>query len=781
MSELSVGVMVSHMLAVGETAYSNYEFITPDHLFSGLTKLQDALDPRLLFKLGLPPPAVPGFQAEAGQLLQLFEEFKLDPRQARHKMRELVGDGSYPRSEAGSISRSSESRQAFERAAEIAQEKEAPQTAVQHLLAALLEIEEGHIRPLLEEMAVDLDGLHKAALALPLPQVEISPTPYLDQYGQDLVQLAREGMISEVFGRKDEMLQIIRTLARDAKNNPVLIGEAGVGKTAIVEGIAYRIATGNIPPDFQDKRIIQINAGDLVADTKYRGEFEERMQHIIAEATDAEEVILFIDEVHLLVGAGSGSGTMDAANILKPALAKGKLKLIGATTNAEYRRYIEKDRALERRFRPIRVEEPDTETTREILVGVRERLQKKRNVQILDEAIEAAIRFSVRYLPDHRLPDKAIDLLDDACSWVQYGNISFHPDFDEPEGTDMLVTADTIREVVADKIGVPVAQLSEDEKQRILKMADVLRKTIVGQDEAIEAITTAVKRWFANLYPTKRPVGVFLFVGPTGVGKTALAKATARFLFASEERIIRLDMSEYSQKQNLARLIGAPPGYAGYEEGGQLTEALRKAPYTVVLLDEVEKAHAEVLHSFLSVFGEGRMTDGQGRTIDASHALFIMTSNLGYTNLQSDSPDSSPQPQVSASQPAQPTREMIQRAVYNHFRPEFLNRIDDIVYFQPIEPEHMPEIVRIQLKQLTATLAEREIGLEVKDEVVRWLAQRGYDPQLGARPLVRLINKELLNEIGGLILTGKLKPTHTIHVSLKEDMLRFDLIGFPTE
>lgn len=782
MAEFSVGTMVSHMLATTETAYSNHEFITPDHLFSGLTKLEDMLAPNRLRKIGVPPQLIPFYMAEATQLLKLFQEFKLNPREARHRMRELVGDGGYQRAEPGPIHRSPESRQVFERASEIAQAAEATEAAVQHFLAALLEIKEGHIQQLLTELQIDIEALQAAAIALPLPKVEISGTPYLDEFGKDLVQLAREGELSETIGRKREMMEVIRTLSRDKKNNPVLVGEAGVGKTAIVEGLAYRIATGNIHPDFHNKRIIQLNAADLVAGTKYRGDFEERMQALIAEASQAGEVILFIDEIHLLVGAGSGSGAMDAANILKPVLARGQIKLIGATTQADYRKYIEKDAALERRFQPIRVEEPSPQETFEILVGIRERLQQHHQVTIRDEAIKAAVQLSVRYIPDRRLPDKAYDLLDEACAWVRYGSqISYHPDDDASVVTFNAVTTDTIREVVAEKTGIPVAQLTEEEAARITQMGAALRQRVVGQDGAIEPVVVAVQRHYAGLHPGKRPIGVFLFVGPTGVGKTELAKATAEFLFNSEEQIIRLDMGGFSEKHTVARLIGAPPGYIGYEEGGQLTEALRRKPFSVVLLDEIEKAHPEVLNVLLSLFGEGRLTDGQGRTVDASNALFIMTSNLGYTPAGPSLPDlPSPKFPPLTPPPLQPTRQMIEQAVRSHFRPEFLNRIDEIVFFQPLRPEQMVDIVKVQLKRIAELLDRQGVRLEVTDEATQWLAAQGYDSQLGARPLLRFINKELLNEIGGLVLTGQLKATNVAQVSLDQDKLRVSVIGMDT-
>jgi ATP-dependent Clp protease ATP-binding subunit ClpC len=781
MPDFSIGVAVSHRLAVVETAKSQHEFILPDHLVCGITKLQDVVAPEVLRQIGLPPYLYGTYLAEVKQLLGLFEQFDLNPRQVRRALRERIGDGGFQRSEEDRVfHRSPESRSAFDRAEHIAEEKDVEVAAVQHLLAALLEIGETKTRELLSELNVDLDELLDAAAALPVAMrhtPDASDTPCLYEYGVDLTQIAREGKLSEVIGRKNEMLQVIRTLARDEKNNPVLVGDAGVGKTAIVEGIAYRIATSNIPPDFQNRRIIQINAGDLVRGTQFRGEFEERIRCIVTEASLAEDVILFIDEIHLLVGAGSGGGTMDAANLLKPALARGDIKLIGATTDDDYRRYVEKDTALERRFQPIRVEEPSPDETRRILQGIRERLETHHSVRIQEDAIEAAVQLSVRYLPNRRLPDKAIDLLRDGCAAVQYTNISYHPDSVESQ-TDLsdVVTANTIREVVAEQIGVPVAQLSEDQAKRVLKMEEDLRQRVVGQADAIEAIARAVRRNYAQLASgAKRPVGVFLFVGPTGVGKTELAKATADFLFGSDERMVRLDMSEYMEKHNVARLIGAPPGYVGFEYGGQLTEALRKTPYSVVLLDEVDKAHSDVLNIFLQAFGEGRLTDGQGRTVDASNAIFIMTSNLGY-RLPDDKTGADETPPALPDYP--PSREAIERAVYAHFRPEFLNRLDDTVFFHPLQPEQMVDVVRIQIKQLQGVLKDRyQIELKVDDLATEWLAEHGYSEQLGARPLIRLIDRELIDKIGGLLLRGQLKATHIVHVSLGDDQLEISYIG----
>ena len=535
MPDFSIGVAISHQLAAYETTLSQHERILPAHFFCALTKLEDFSDRVALNHLGLPSEVIPLAIAEASRLMALFQRFKLNPRQARHMLRERLGDGGYHRSdEQVHISRSPESRAAFDRAVQLAQEAGAPYVAVQHLLAALLEIQDSSIYHVLAELGINVDELREAAAALPVPyphSLALVETPTLDQYGVDLTAKARAGDVPPTIGRRDEMMQVIRTLARDSKNNPVLVGEAGVGKTAIVEGIAHRIATGNIHPDFHDKRIIQINAADLVAGATYRGEFEERMKNVIDEASQAADVILFIDEIHMLMGTGKAEGGMNAANILKPALSRGKLKLIGATTHSEYQQHIERDPAMERRFQPIRVDEPSEDETLEILHGIRQRLQDHHGVEIGDEAIAAAIKLSVRYMPSRRLPDKARDLLDEACARARYGTVlSYSPWMDgETRTTSAMVGVEHIQEVVAEKIGVPVGQLTEDEAQRILRMPETLRERVIGQDAAVDAVARIVQRNYANLRSVKRPIGVFLFVGPSGVGKTELAKAMPNF------------------------------------------------------------------------------------------------------------------------------------------------------------------------------------------------------------------------------------------------------------
>jgi ATP-dependent Clp protease ATP-binding subunit ClpC len=784
--QMSTGVRVALQRAAAEAVRSHHEFIQPEHLFNGITKLEDLTTPEALRNLNLPSNITPAFTGEVQRLMELFGRFGIAPRQARRAMRILIGNGGYLRATAAGgkdtehVSRSPESRAAFDRAPQIAHDAKAPLVGAQHLLAALLDSSDNRVRELLTSLGVDVDALYLAAVTLPVTPLDGAYTPTLNQWGTDMTQLALEGKLPETIGRQEEMLQVIRTLARESKNNPVLIGDAGVGKTAIVEGIAYRIARGEIDPNFHNKRIIQISVADLVASTEYRGQFEERMQTMIAEA-EAPNIILFIDEIHMLVGAGLVEhSNMDAANILKPALARGQIKLIGATTEAEYYRYIAKDPAFERRMQPLKVLEPTPEATRTILFGIRDRLQKHHGVTIRDDAIDGAIQLSVRYMPSRRLPDKARDLLDEACTRVRYVNIgsargaaledtgNTDQPADDPGRHVGTVTTETIREVIAEKVGVPVARMSEDETHRILQMPQFLRERVVGQDRAGEGVAAAIRRNYADLRSGKRPVGVFLFVGPSGVGKTELAKATANFLFGSDERMIRLDMSEYMEAHSVSRLIGSPPGYTGFEQGGQLTEALRRTPYAVVLLDEVEKAHPDVMNVFLQSFGEGRLTDGQGRTVDASNVIFMMTSNLGTyapAALGFRPSDSTESAQASAEN-------AVQAAVRRHFRPELINRLDEIVVFQALSQEHMLDIARVHLRPLRESLAPRNISLEVSDEAVAWLARRGHDVQFGARPLIRLIDKQITNEIGGLLLSGRIEPGSTVHVTVEGDELK---------
>jgi ATPases with chaperone activity, ATP-binding subunit len=624
---------------------------------------------------------------------------------------------------------------------------------------------------MLKENDIDISNLKDAALdastvAVGLSESKdetamfyrqsVSGASLLLRYGKDLTQMAREGKIYPCIGRRDELLQIVRTLSRDTKNNPLLIGEAGVGKTAIVEGLAWRIAHGK---SLADRRIIQLQVADLVAGTKYRGEFEERLQAILREVAQATNIILFIDEIHTLVGAGAAP--LDAANILKPGLARGEIRLIGATALAEYRKYIEKDSALERRFQPIIINEPSPDETLDIL---REfyfsRFAERHQVFIEAAALDAAVHLSVKYISERRLPDKAIDLLDEACARVAVPVLSAMPG-DKTETSGRIVTAERIAEVVSAWSGIPISRMTVNERERLMRMASELKARVIGQDDACEKIAQAVQHARIGLNAPGRPVGVFLFIGPTGTGKTEMARATAAFLFGNDRAMVRIDMSEYMEKHTVSRLVGAPPGYIGHDEGGQLTGALLDKPYSVVLLDEIEKAHADVLNIFLQVFDNGRLTDSKGRTIDATNTLFILTANLG-----SD---------------AKTQTEAMMAEVNRAFRPEFINRLDDIIVFRPLAPEHIKQIVRLRLGETENRLEEQDIGFEATETAIEWLCKQGYNETYGARHLRRVINQQIEYPIAGMILRDEVKPGHIIVADVKDGAIIFQLRGKETE
>jgi ATP-dependent Clp protease ATP-binding subunit ClpC len=760
MPDISIGLEFAWQIAAAEAAGGRHEFIAPAHLFVGLCSLEKALHPELQRQLRLPDDAAAALRAEWEALSQLLAQFGIEPT-IRRELRERIGEGSFADESRRKVSRSPASKAAFARAAELA--KDAPAVTTFHLLAALLESEDGFVVALLREKGVNIPTLQSAALAAEIPKPKTQNL--LSLYGKDLTLLAREEKVHECIGRRDEILRVIQTLSRDTKNNPLLIGEAGVGKTAIVEGLAWRVAN-NKDPALAGKRIVQLNVADLVAGTKYRGEFEERMQGILGEVAQSPDVILFIDEIHTLIGAGGASGALDAANIIKPALARGELRCIGATTVDEYRKHIEKDAALERRFQPIKVEEPTEDETEQILKeGYHERFQTKHQVTIDAAALHAAVTLSARYLTNLRLPDKAIDLLDEACARVVVPALSLPPEGGTTSGGGM-VTAETVAEVLAQWTGIPVAQMTEDERERLTRMAEALKQRVVGQDAACEAVAQAVQRARAGLKPTGRPVGVLLFVGPTGVGKTELAKATAAFLFGSERAMLRFDMSEYQEKHTVSRLIGSPPGYEGHDEGGQLTNALHLTPYRVVLLDEIEKAHADVLNLFLQMFDDGRLTDNHGRTADATNALFILTSNLlteeerriGFR-----------------------ARGELSSALIKHgLRPELVNRFDEVLVFQPLQSQHAAAIVRLMLNDLAQRLKAQKVGLDVRDAALAHLCREGIDATSGARHLRRLIEQLVENEIAGRILRQQVKPHHVVIVDVKDGELTFEVVGEDT-
>ncbi len=686
----------------------------------------------------------------------------------------------------------------------------------EHLLLGLIREGEGVAARVLTNLGVDPAKVRVQTTSLlgaegqpPAPKGK-SKTPTLDAYGRDLTILAREGKLDPVIGRANEIERVIQILSRRTKNNPALIGEPGVGKTAIAEGLAQRVIKGEVPEPLRDRRVITLDLAGLVAGTKYRGEFEERMKRVMDEIrTAAGEIILFIDELHTLVGAGAAEGAIDASNIIKPALARGELQCIGATTLNEFRKHIEKDSALERRFQPIMVGEPSVDETVEILKGLRDRYEAHHKVQILDEALVAAAKLSDRYIADRFLPDKAVDLIDEASSRVRLqatlppqsvrdidneirkvklekDNVVKTQDFEkaaavrdreeklrlektrlETEWAEkkaltadkpLQVTEEDIAYIVAAWTKIPVAKLAQTETLKLLGMADQLHKRVIGQDVAVESITRAIRRSRAGLKNPKRPIGSFIFLGPTGVGKTEVARSLAEFLFDDGESMIRIDMSEYMEKYAVSRLVGAPPGYVGYEEGGQLTEAVRRRPYCVVLLDEIEKAHPDVFNLLLQVLEDGRLTDSQGRVVDFKNSLIIMTSNVGATGMQSNT-DIGFRPTKGGGDSDSAAYEKMKTKVLDEvkqtFRPEFINRVDELVVFHTLTRDQIEEIVGLEVEKVVHEVKAQEMHLELTDDAKKLLAKKGWDPQFGARPLRRAIQREVEDELAEDMLRGK--------------------------
>ena len=747
--------------------------------------------------------------------------------------------------------------------------------STEHVLLALAE-EDGKAGELLREYGVTRSGVEEAMADVRGSQrvTDVNPEnkyQALEKYTQDLNDLARRGKLDPVIGRDEEIRRALKVLSRRTKNNPVLIGEPGVGKTAIVEGIAQRIASGDVPESLLEKRVMGLDLGSLIAGSKFRGEFEDRLKAVLKEIKEAKgEIVLFIDELHTLVGAGASEGAMDASNMLKPALARGELRCIGATTTAEYREHIEEDRALERRFQPIQIDEPTVEDTVTILRGLKERYEVHHGIRISDAALLAAAKLSDRYVSERFLPDKAIDLIDEAAAGVKMELESLPTEIDqiereitsleierqalkkesddisqkrleevdeqiadlreeasgmkanwqrekeviqkqrqlkerienlrikyeqaerggdlddaaeirfgilpeaekeleqvEQELNELQQTGSYLREEVSDEdiadiisrwTGIPVNKMLESEQKKLLKMEDRLHQRVVGQDEAVSAVSNAVRRARSGLQDPQRPIGSFIFLGPTGVGKTELARSLAEFLFDDEQNMVRLDMSEYMERHAVARLIGAPPGYVGYDKGGYLTEHVRRQPYTVVLFDEIEKAHSDVFNILLQILDEGRLTDGKGRTVDFTNTVIIMTSNVGSEHIQNfgqDDPDKADQ--------------LVQEALRGTFKPEFLNRIDDIIRFDALTREQMDDIVEIQLRDLRELLGERGFDIELNPEAKTFLADRGYDPAFGARPLQRVIQREIQDALAEALLSGRFEPNTTIDVGVSDD------------
>jgi ATP-dependent Clp protease ATP-binding subunit ClpC len=592
------------------------------------------------------------------------------------------------------------------------------------------------------------------------------PTPTLDRYGEDLTEAARRGRLDPVIGRDHEVGQVLEVLSRRTKNNPVLIGDPGVGKTAIVEGIAARVAAGDVPETLRGRRIVALDLAGLVAGTRYRGDFEQRLTAVIDEVVAADrDVVLFLDELHTVIGAGGAEGApMDAGSMLKPALARGGLQLIGATTVEEYRRHIERDGALERRFQPILVGEPSVADTVSILLGLRDRYESHHRVRITGAAVEAAARLSDRYLTDRFLPDKAIDLIDRAAARVRMDTPDPGPDSGAPETPE--VSAEHVAEVVAQLTGIPVAQLTAVDRQRLLQLEELLGERVVGQRDAVQAVADAVRAGRAGLTHPDRPVGSFLFLGPTGVGKTELARALASALFGTQDRLVRFDMSEFGDRHTVSRLVGAPPGYVGHDEAGQLTDAVRRTPYTVVLLDEIEKAHPDVTNVLLQVLDAGRLTDARGRTVNFTNTVVILTSNLGADALLAA---------TAAGRSAEEIREPLMAGVRGHFRPEFLNRIDEIVLFAGLGQPELRAITELLLAQTRERLSAQGIELRLEPGAVDWLAERGHQPEFGARPLRRTIARDLERQLSRLLIGGELRAGQLVVASVAPGGAGLDL------
>ena len=767
-----------------------------------------------------------GILKEPGGASSILGQVAVNYERAKDAIAEIVAPED---TTVTSLTYTPRTKKIFELALEIANELGHNYIGTEHLLLAILREGKGVAVLALRNLGIDITVLERS-IYMAIRKVEgknpdaeaLESESALEEFGYNLNDRARQGKIDPVIGRKDEIERIIQVLVRRTKNNPVLIGEPGVGKTAIAEGLAQRIVEGNVPEIIKDKEIYTLDVSALIAGAKYRGDFEERLKDVIAEVEDREDVILFIDEIHVVIGAGGAEGAMDASNILKPTLTKGELQIIGATTIDEYRKHIEKDTAFERRLMPIMVEEPSVEDTILILKGLRDKYEAHHNVKITDEALAAAAELSHRYINDRFLPDKAIDLIDEAASKLRVENFKSPNALKELEdelkklskekeeavtsqnfeeaakvrdqekkvkealddekkhwdkekhSQNMTVDEEEIAEIVSKWSGVPVTTMNAEESERLVHLEDELNGQVIGQPQAVEAVSRAIKRARVGLKSADKPIGSFIFVGPTGVGKTYLAKSLAKSLFGDESAMIRVDMSEYMEKHTVSRLVGSPPGYVGYDEGGQLTEAVRRKPYSVVLFDEIEKAHPDVFNILLQILDDGRLTDGQGRTVDFKNTVLIMTSNVGATLLKKQNTMGFGAPDEGNAKGYDKMVETIQGRLKETFRPEFLNRIDEIIVFKYLEKEQVKEIVKLMLRDLQTRLEDNDFSVTFADAVVDYIGKEGFDEEYGARPLVRSIRKNIEDRLADAILSGKVHKEKAIHIDVEEGGLTFE-------
>ena len=797
-------------LAQEEAQRFNHNYIGTEHLLLGLVREGEGVAAKVLGNLGV------------------------ELNKVRSAVEFIIGRGD--RTVAGDIGLTPRAKKVIELSVDEARRLNHHYIGTEHLLLGLVREGEGIAAGVLESLGVSLDKVRSQVIYVlnqsaaysqegqGAPHGKSSKTPVIDQLGMDLTAAARAGKLDPVIGRFKEIERVVQILSRRTKNNPALIGEPGVGKTAIVEGLAQRIASGDVPETLMGKRLLTLDIGSLVAGTKYRGEFEERLKKIIEEVKNSGNCVLFIDELHTLVGAGAAEGAVDAANILKPSLARGELQTIGATTLDEFRKYIERDAALERRFQPVLVEEPSIEDTIEILKGIKERYEQHHRLEISDEAIKAAAELGSRYVPDRFMPDKAIDLVDEAASRVRMQRASAPPSLKEvmrslesvqnekesaiaaqqyelaaeyrdreaqlrsklehleqgwqaEQGKDKpVVTAEDIAQVVAMWTGIPVMQIAEEESTRLLKMEDALRDRVKGQDEAILTVAKAVRRSRAGLGDPRRPNGAFIFLGPTGVGKTELVRALAEFMFGTEETMVKIDMSEFMERHSVARLVGAPPGYIGYEEGGQLTEAVRRKPYSVVLLDEIEKAHPEVFNILLQIMDDGRLTDAKGRKVDFRNTIIIMTSNAGAELIRRETGLGfhKAESQQSAQEQYDKMKDKVLAEMKKLFRPEFLNRIDATVVFRALGREQIRQIVDLMLTRTQKQLTEQRLVMEATDGAKDLLMEKGFDAVFGARPMRRAIQNLIEDPLAEGLLHGRFQPGDIVLVDRVADDLTLE-------